>query len=228
MATEERSAADHLPERRTLDSLRLAAQRCRGCDLHRDATQAVMGEGPPRARLMLVGEQPGDREDREGRPFVGPVGQLLDRALAAAGFARSETFVTNAVRHFKWRKGGGKLRLQEKPTPNEALACRPWLEAEIEQLRPEALVALGSTAARSLFGTSARVMMQRGRIFASGWAALSAITVHPGALLRIPDGAGRELAFGEFVRDLRAIHDALDGERPRSAAVPPSRSSGGP
>lgn len=158
MAKQERSAAEYVPERPTLASLRRAVQSCRGCDLYKGATQAVMGEGPPRARLMLVGEQPGDQEDRQGRPFVGPAGQLLDRALAAAGLERSRTFLTNAVKHFKWRRD---------------------------------------------------VMAQRGRIFASEWAALSSMTVHPSALLRIPDADERKRAFDEFVRDLRAVRDAL-------------------
>jgi DNA polymerase len=211
MAVRERSAADYVPDRPTLAGLRRAAQACRGCDLYKGATQAVVGEGPARARLMLVGEQPGDREDREGRPFVGPAGQLLDRALAAAGLERRQVYLTNAVKHFKWRREGGKRRLHEKPTPNEARACRPWLEAEAGLLRPAAVVALGATAARSLFGPSARVMAQRGRIFASEWAGISSMTVHPSALLRIPDSDERKRAEGELVRDLRAVRDALAG-----------------
>ena len=209
MAKRIRSAAPFVPERPTLAGLQRAVQSCRGCDLYRSATQGVMGEGPLRARWMLVGEQPGDREDREGHPFVGPAGQLLDRALAAAGLARDQVFLTNAVKHFKWRRGGGKRRLHEKPTLNEAKACRPWLEAEARLLRPAAVVALGATAARSLFGPGARVTTERGRIFASEWAGISSMTVHPSSLLRIPDSDDRKNAFEAFVRDLRAVRDAL-------------------
>ena len=209
MAKQERSAADYVPDRLTLAGLRRAVQSCRGCDLYKGATQGVMGEGPPRARLMLVGEQPGDREDREGHPFVGPAGQLLDRALEAAGLVRTEVFLTNAVKHFKWSRGGGKRRLHEKPTVNEAKACRPWLETEARVVRPAAVVALGATAARSLYGPAARVTTERGRIFPSEWAAVSAMTVHPSSLLRIPESDERERAFDAFVRDLRAVRDAL-------------------
>jgi DNA polymerase len=203
------SAAPFVPARRTLASLRRAVDACRGCPLYRRATQGVMGEGPRGARLMLVGEQPGDREDRTGRPFVGPAGQLLDRALAAAGIDRGETFVTNVVKHFKWREGGGKRRLHEKPSLNEVRACRPWLDAELEWIQPEAVVALGATSARALFGPGARVTLQRGRVFRSPLARCSAMTVHPSALLRIPDAADRRRAFDELVRDLRVVARAL-------------------
>jgi DNA polymerase len=226
MAQPIRSAADFVPERPSLAGLRRAVQSCRGCDLYKGATQGVMGEGPPRARLMLVGEQPGDREDREGHPFVGPAGRLLDRALVAAGIAREQIFVTNAVKHFKWRRGGGKRRLHEKPTLNEARACRPWLEAEAGLLRPAAVVALGATAASTLFGPSARVTTQRGRIFASEWAALSSMTVHPSALLRITDSQERKRAFDRFVSDLRRVREAL-AAAPRRPGRPPAQPSVG-
>src|SRR5262245_2617329 len=206
-----RSAADFLPARRTLPSLRRAASRCHGCELYRRATQPVMGEGPVAARLVVVGEQPGDQEDRAGHPFVGPAGRLLDRAFESAGIARSDVFVTNAVKHFKWQPGRGKRRLHEKPSANEARACRPWLEAEIAQTQPDAVLALGATAARSLFGPSARVSVARGRVFRSPWAVRSAMTVHPSALLRIPEAAERRRAFDDFVRDLRAVGGALGG-----------------
>ncbi|HEX5067464.1 MAG TPA: UdgX family uracil-DNA binding protein [Myxococcota bacterium] len=210
----ESSAADFLPPARTLESLRAAAQRCRGCDLYRNATQAVMGEGPARARLVLVGEQPGNQEDRQGRPFVGPAGKLLDRALAEAGFARSDAYLTNAVKHFKWRPRG-RLRIHARPDAREIRACRPWFEAELEAIEPDAVVALGATAAQALFGPSARVTVQRGRVFASPWARCSAMTVHPSALLRIPEEEERHRAFAELVRDLKAVKRALESAAPK-------------
>jgi DNA polymerase len=206
----QRSAAAFLPDRRTLGALRRAVQACRGCDLYRRASQGVMGEGPSRARVALVGEQPGDVEDREGRPFVGPAGRVLDEALERAGIDRGDCYVTNAVKHFKWRAGGGKRRLHEKPSANEVRACRPWLEVEIEVVHPDAVVALGATAARALFGPGARVTLQRGRIFASEWARCSSMTVHPSALLRIPDAPERRRALDAFVRDLRSVRKAVD------------------
>lgn len=214
----QRSAAEFLPTRRSLPSLRRAVQGCRGCDLYRRASQGVMGEGPVRARLALVGEQPGDAEDRQGRPFVGPAGRVLDEALERAGIERGDCYVTNAVKHFKWRAGGGKRRLHEKPSVNEVRACRPWLEVEIEVVHPEAVVALGATAARSLFGPAARVTVQRGRIFPSEWARCSSMTVHPSALLRIPDAAERRRALEAFVRDLCSVRRAMDAPAIRERA----------
>jgi DNA polymerase len=214
-----RSAAEFVPPRPTLERLRAAAQGCRGCDLYRNATQAVMGEGPQRARVVLVGEQPGDKEDRAGQPFVGPAGRLLDRALGLAGFERKDAYVTNAVKHFKWTAGRGKLRIHAKPDAREVRACRPWLEAELALVRPDAVVALGATAARSLFGSGARVMQQRGRVFASEWARCSSMTVHPSSLLRIPEEDDRHAAFDAFVKDLRAVRQALQSARKQ----PPAR-----
>ena len=179
-----------------------------------------MGEGPVRARVVLVGEQPGDKEDREGRPFVGPAGRLLDRALGLAGFERKDAYVTNAVKHFKWRAGRGKLRIHAKPDAREVRACRPWLEAEIGLVAPDAVVALGATAARSLFGTGAKVMQQRGQVFESEWARCSSMTVHPSALLRIPEEADRHAAFDAFVRDLRVVRRALEAAKRLRAKAP--------
>jgi uracil-DNA glycosylase family protein len=200
-------AADFLPERRSLKALREAVQDCRGCDLYRDATQAVFGEGPAKARLMLVGEQPGDREDIEGEPFVGPAGGVLRKALEAAGIAIDDAYVTNAVKHFKWRPRG-KRRLHQTPRVGEVNACRPWLEAEVAAVRPDAVVALGATAARSLFGPQVKVMKDRGGLLESDLAPLAAVTIHPSAVLRAGDE--REEAFDSLVADLKVVAEALE------------------
>jgi DNA polymerase len=202
----ERGAEEFLPERRSLSALRAAVQDCRGCDLYRDATQAVFGEGRAKARLMLVGEQPGDREDIEGEPFVGPAGGVLRKALVEAGIEIDEAFVTNAVKHFKWRPQG-KRRLHQTPRVGEVNACRPWLEAEVAAVGPEAVVALGATAARSLFGPRVKVMKDRGALLESDLAPLAAVTIHPSAVLRAGDE--REEAFASLVADLRVVADAL-------------------
>jgi uracil-DNA glycosylase len=201
-------ASAYLPKRRTLPALRGAARECRGCDLWRDSTQTVFGEGPAKAELMLVGEQPGDREDREGEPFVGPAGRILRRALDEAEIDIDSIYVTNAVKHFKWRPQG-KRRLHQTPRAGEISACRPWLEAEVEAVSPRALVALGAIAARSLFGTKVRVTKDRGRLLDSPLAPLATVTVHPSAILRVGGGDEREAAFAELVDDLEAIARAL-------------------
>ncbi|MEV5895826.1 UdgX family uracil-DNA binding protein [Nonomuraea fuscirosea] len=192
-------AAEFLPDRFDLDTLRRAAAGCEGCDLFRNATQAVFGEGPRRARFMLVGEQPGDREDREGRPFVGPAGRILDRGLEEAGIARDDVYLTNAVKHFSFVPRG-KRRIHQKPTAAEIDACRPWLEAELSVVRPEVVVVLGATAARSLLGREFKVTRQRGAPVPLG-DALAVATVHPSAVLRAPD---RDAAYAGFLADLRA------------------------
>jgi uracil-DNA glycosylase family protein len=204
------SAADFLPNRRSLTSLRQAANGCRGCDLWKDATQTVFGEGRARAELMLVGEQPGDQEDRKGQPFVGPAGGLLDKALAEAGIAREGVYLTNAVKHFKWRPSG-KRRLHQTPRAGEVEACRPWLEAEVEAIHPQALVALGATAAKALFGPSVRVTRDRGRLLDSPFAPVGAVTVHPSAILRIRERDERRDALAGLVEDLEAVSTAIDG-----------------
>ena len=209
------SARDFLPAQPTLDRMREAVQACRGCGLYLNATQAVFGEGPRRASIMLVGEQPGDREDLAGQPFVGPAGALLDRSLEDAGIDRSLAYVTNVVKHFKWKRtfrpGGapGKRRLHDKPNAYEVEACRPWLEAEIRQVRPAVVVLLGSTAAQALLGKSFRVTRQRGQLFESEQGPLLTATVHPSSILRAPDEVSRESARQAFVADLRAVAEAL-------------------
>jgi uracil-DNA glycosylase len=202
----EPGAEEFLPRGRSLRTLRAAVQDCRGCDLFRDANQAVFGEGPAKARLMLVGEQPGDREDIEGEPFVGPAGGVLHKALIAAGIEVGDAYLTNAVKHFKWRPQG-KRRLHQTPRVGEVNACRPWLEAEVAAIAPEAVVALGATAARSLFGPKVKVMKDRGELLESDLAPLAAVTIHPSAVLRAGDE--REEAFDSLVADLQLVADAL-------------------
>jgi uracil-DNA glycosylase len=204
-------ARDFFPPRQELPLLREAAQRCRGCGLYAHATQAVFGEGAIGAPLMLVGEQPGDKEDVAGHPFVGPAGQLLDRALEEAGIDRSLAYVTNVVKHFKWKRNvraGGvppKRRLHDKPNAYEVTACRPWLEAEIGQVKPKIVVCLGSTAAQALLGRDFRVTRQRGELFASQLAPFLTATVHPSSILRAPDADAREAEMRLFIEDLRAV-----------------------
>jgi uracil-DNA glycosylase family protein len=203
-----RSAADFFPPRVTLRTLSAAARECRGCDLFRDATQTVFGEGVPGAEVVLVGEQPGDREDLEGRPFVGPAGRLLDEALAEAGIERDGVYLTNVVKHFKFEQRG-KRRIHRKPDLHEQAACLPWLEAELEQIHPTALVLLGATAAQALLGREFRVTKQRGTWVHAPYAPLVTATVHPSSILRAPDetrGAEREL----FVRDLAKVAAELE------------------
>ena len=195
------TAAPLLPKRLSLKSLREAAAGCTACPLHANATQTVFGEGLKRAELMLVGEQPGDREDLEGEPFVGPAGRVLDEALARVGVDRSEVYLTNAVKHFKW-EARGKRRIHQRPSVMEQNACRPWLEAEIAVVRPGVLVALGAVAARSLYGSSVKVMRDRGSPVDSDFAPHATVTVHPSSLLRIDDADERNLAKAEFERDL--------------------------
>jgi uracil-DNA glycosylase family protein len=204
------SAADFLPPSKSLTALRRAAGGCRGCDLWRDATQTVFGKGPAKARLMLVGEQPGDREDLEGEPFVGPAGALLERALEGAGIARDEVYLTNAVKHFKWRPRG-KRRLHQTPRAGEVEACKPWLRAEVEAVRPQVILAMGATAARSLFGSSVRVTKDRGKQLESLLAPVAMVTIHPSAILRVREHDEREQALAELVDDLEAARGALAG-----------------
>ncbi len=202
------TAAAFLPEVKSVASLRRSAAHCEGCPLYLRATQTVFGEGPPDARVMLVGEQPGDREDLEGRPFVGPAGRLLDQALARSGLSREHVYLTNAVKHFRWR-AGAKRRLHDKPRAGEIRACRPWLEAELAAVRPSIIVCLGATAARALLGASFRVSQRRGELLRSPWAPWLLATVHPSSILRIPDGAERAAAFEAFVSDLAAAAAAV-------------------
>ena len=191
----------------SLSALRKAAQRCTACPLHEAATQTVFGEGPAHARLLLVGETPGDQEDRQGRPFVGPAGKLLDRCLAAAGIARDEAYVTNVVKHFKWTPRG-KRRLHAKPNAVEIRACRPWLEAEIALVKPTLIICLGATAAQALLGASFRVTRQRGAFVPSPLALRVMATIHPSALLRA-EPEQREAEIERFVADLKVAAKAL-------------------
>lgn len=205
---ERQTAEPFVPGTRSLPALREAARGCRGCPLWRNATQTVFGEGPTRARVLLLGEQPGDREDLEGRPFVGPAGRLLDQALLAAGIVRTEVYVTNAVKHFKWEPAG-KRRLHKKPSAREIAACRPWLEAEFEAIRPQVLVALGATAAQALMGAKFRVTQERGNVFRDvPWADAFVATIHPSAILRM-DAADRAKALAAFEADLNVVAKLL-------------------
>jgi len=201
---EPNDATPFLPERRSLKSLREAAADCRGCHLWRDASQTVFGEGSKGARLMLVGEQPGDQEDRQGRPFVGPAGRELARALDEVGIDRRHAYVTNVVKHFKFEERG-RRRLHKTPKRFEIEACRPWLDEELRAVGPEALVVLGATAAKALLGSSFRVTRERGRPLDSDLAPLVLATIHPSAILRAPDDETRQSERAAFAADLRVV-----------------------
>lgn len=198
------SAADFLPRSRTLASLARAARQCEGCELYRYATQTVFGEGPPDAKVVLVGEQPGDQEDHAGRPFVGPAGRVLDESLAEAGIRRDEVYITNAVKHFKFTPQG-KRRMHKKPGAREMAACRPWLEAELEAIQPLGVVCLGATAAQSLLGRDFRITQSRGEFVDSPWAPWVLATYHPSAILRVPDKEQRDRMRAQFVDDLGEV-----------------------
>ena len=206
MPTTPHSAADFLPPRRTLSALRTAATGCQGCELYRDSTQVVFGCGPASARLVLIGEMPGDTEDRAGRPFVGPAGKLLDQALAEAGIDRLDVYITNAVKHFRFLAGAGR-RLHKTPGPQHITACRPWLEAQLHVLSPQVTVCLGAVALRAVLGRAATIASRRGRPFAHESAGQVVATIHPSWLLRMPHGQKRDAAWRSFCRDLvRARH----------------------
>jgi uracil-DNA glycosylase family protein len=198
--------------RRSLTGLRSAAAECRACPLWQRGTQTVFGEGDAHARVMLVGEQPGNDEDLAGRPFVGPAGKLLDRALEAAGIDRRRVYVTNVVKHFKWEPRG-KRRIHAKPNAGEIAACRPWLDAELELIKPEVLVALGATAAQALLGRQFRVSKDRGRFVPSPLAPHVLATVHPSAILRAPDEASRHAEMDRFIDDLKKVGALLRRRR---------------
>lgn len=208
--------ADRESGEERLRRLRQAARQCTACPLWKHATQTVFGEGPADARVLLVGEQPGDQEDRTGHPFVGPAGQLLDRALEAAGVDRQTVFVTNVVKHFKWTLRG-KRRLHKKPIQREIDACFQWLEREIETIRPQLIVCLGATAAQALLGHQFRVSRQRGQLVRSELAPYIFATTHPSAILRMTEGEERQQAFRDFVADLKLIGRLLSGDLPSSA-----------
>jgi uracil-DNA glycosylase family protein len=193
-----------IPRNGSLTALRNASRNCKACDLWRNATQTVFGEGPPRAKIMMIGEQPGNQEDLEGKPFVGPAGKLLDQALVAAGVDRKQVYVTNAVKHFKWEPRG-KRRIHKKPSAKEMDACRTWLEAEIAALQPQTIVCLGATAAQSLLGRDFRVTQHRGEFLDSALAPVVMATVHPSSILRAPDEQTRHDEMQRFIADLKKI-----------------------
>ena len=205
-------ATAFLPAELNLDALHEAARDCRGCGLWRAATQTVFGEGPEDARMLFVGEAPGDREDKEGRPFVGPAGRELDRALAAIGIDRGDVYVTNAVKHFKFQERG-KRRIHQRPGAKEIKACRPWVLAELEVVRPEAVVILGAIAGKALLGSTFRLMAQRGQPLDSGLAPVVIATIHPSAILRAPDGNARQAQRELFTADLRVAAKTLASHR---------------
>jgi uracil-DNA glycosylase len=210
-ATEEYARSAQPPETSSLVEVRQAANECTACHLYKRATQTVFGEGPNDAAIMLVGEQPGDYEDREGKPFVGPAGKIMGQALEEAGIDRREIYVTNAVKHFKWEPRG-KRRIHQKPNSREIAACRPWLEAELRLVKPRLLVCLGATAAQAVFGPSFRVTRERGKVLSSKLAPRALATVHPSSLLRQPDEESRQREYERFVVDLRAARRAASKE----------------
>jgi DNA polymerase len=211
------TAAPLVPESPTLASLREAAAGCRACPLWERGTQTVFGGGPPLADVMLVGEQPGDEEDRAGVPFIGPAGRLLDWALEAAGLDRRRAYVTNAVKHFKW-EARGKRRIHERPSVREVRACRPWLVAEIRVVRPRAIACLGATAARALLGPAFRVTERRGQLVLSPLAPIVMATVHPSSILHTPDDTARRTELQRLVEDLAGLADALRAQPPEAPA----------
>lgn len=214
-ADTETSAADFLPQKRTLPLLAAASRGCRGCPLYRNATQTVFGEGPAAATCMFVGEQPGDQEDLAGRPFVGPSGNLLNEVMEQTGIPRDRVYVTNAVKHFKWMPRG-KRRVHQKPASREIAACRPWLEEEIRLVRPEIIVCLGATAAQSLLGPAFRLTHHRGEFQRdTSWAPWLLATVHPSSLLRMPDPEARRAAREQFAEDLKLVADRIKRLRRR-------------
>ncbi len=205
-AQAKRTAAELVPRSPTLTELRSSAASCKACDLWKMATQTVFGEGPAHARVMFVGEQPGDQEDKLGHPFVGPAGRLLDEALVEAGIERSEVYVTNIVKHFKWEAAQrGKRRIHKKPRQSEIQACRPWLEAELKVVKPQVLVCLGASAAQALLGKNFRVTRDRGVPVDSDLAVTVVATTHPASILRAPDPQRRDEQRADFVRDLKTI-----------------------
>lgn len=202
------TAAEYLPDRVSMKSLREAAARCRGCDLYKYATQTVFGEGGVRSKVMFIGEQPGDSEDRAGHPFVGPAGTLLRRAMTEAGIDPKSAYITNAVKHFKFIERG-KKRIHQKPKTIEVQACEPWLEAELRVVHPEVVVALGATAAQALLGNKFRLTKHRGEVLSSPLAPRVLATVHPSSILRAPDGETRRREMAKFLEDLKQIAGLL-------------------
>jgi uracil-DNA glycosylase len=205
------SALEFLPARISMTSLREAAQHCRGCPLYQNATQTVFGQGRRGARVFLVGEKPGNDEDLQGKPFVGPAGHLLDQALESAGITREDAYVTNVVKHFKWI-GRGKRRMHKTPSAREIAACLPWLEKEIELIKPEVIVCLGATAAKALLGHDFKVTLQRGRPLPTPLAGHAVATVHPSSILRQPTSEDRHRELQHLIADLKVVAGLLDGK----------------
>ena len=203
------TAGEFLPKRRTLASLRAAALSCKGCDLYKNASQTVFGEGAGNARVVLVGEQPGDMEDRQGRPFVGPAGRTLDKALAEGHITREEVYLTNAVKHFKFIQRG-KRRLHQKPLIRQVIACKPWLQAELDIVRPEVIVCLGATAAQSILSRTVLVSKERGKFIERDSGAAVFITIHPSAIYRRPGESERREEYRRFVGELQLVRRRLD------------------
>jgi uracil-DNA glycosylase len=205
---QKRSAADFLPPDRTLENLRAAAKSCRGCDIYKNATQTVFGEGPQQASVIFVGEQPGDVEDRSGHPFVGPAGRMFDKALAEASLPREKVYVTNAVKHFKWTPQG-KRRKHQKPLMSEVMACKPWLQAELEALQPKILVCMGATAAQSVLGKPVPITKERGKFLKSDLGLIAFITIHPSAIYRHPQKEEQEKEYRRFASEMKLIQRKL-------------------
>jgi len=204
----QKSAADFLPAHLTLKALRESARSCKGCDLYKNATQTVFGEGPQKAEVIFVGEQPGDQEDRQGRPFVGPAGRLLDKALAAARISREQIYVTNAVKHFKWI-WRGKRRLHQKPVARQVMACKPWLEAEFEVLKPKIVVCMGTTAAQAVLGKTVLITRERGKFTESDSGLVTFITIHPSAIYRQRDRSEQEKEYDRFAEEMKLVSRKL-------------------
>lgn len=209
MSPKPAGASSFLPHTRKLSELQAAVHDCRGCDLYRFATQGVFGEGPASARLILVGEQPGDEEDRQGHPFVGPAGKVLRRALADAGIDPAKVYVTNAVKHFKFEERG-KRRIHKKPKASEVAACNPWLRAEADLVKPKVIVCLGATAAQALLGRAYRLTQEHGHFVANEWAPRITATLHPSAVLRAPDAEQRQATYTQLVSDLTKVRKQLE------------------
>jgi len=205
----QKSAADFLSRKRTLKTLREAARCCKGCDLYKNATQTVFGEGPARANVIFVGEQPGDQEDRQGHPFVGPAGRLLDKALAEAHIPRGQVYVTNAVKHFKWI-WRGKRRLHQRPSIGQVMACRPWLKAELEVVKPKIVVCLGATAAQSVLARPVLITKERGKFIAADSDHIIFITIHPSAIYRHREKAEQEKEYRRFVSEIKRVQRKLE------------------
>ena len=210
-----RSAADFIPSTPALPNLRQAAKSCTGCDLYQQATQTVFGEGACHATIIFVGEQPGDQEDLQGHPFVGPAGRLLDKALVEAGLDRNKVYITNAVKHFKWEPQG-KRRKHKRPSSAEVAACRPWLAAELNAIHPRILVCLGATAAQSVFGKVVRINETRGKFMRTEWEPATYVTIHPSSILRHPDRVQQEAEYRQFVDDLKQIRRKLTEDERRT------------